>query len=108
MIELTVICSIYTCPYHDKNSPYSDLGYLGYCGRGVIKIDGQGVCSEIFHNVADRASKRKIYKNRTVFIDTEEMPETIEENRKEDAGSRPEDLIDGPAAYEQVAEKEIL
>lgn len=36
------------------------------------------------------------------------MPETIEENRKEDAGSRPEDLIDGPAAYEQVAEKEIL
>lgn len=81
---------------------------MGYCGRGVIRINGQGVCTEIYHNDADRASKRKIYKNRTVFIDTEEMPETIEENRKEDAGSRPEDLIDGPAAYEQVAEKEIL
>lgn len=66
----------------------------------MIKIDGQGVCSEIYHNAADKISKRKIYKNRTVFIDTEERPETIEEDRKEDAGSRPEDLIDGPAAYE--------
>lgn len=104
MIELTVICGRTYCPYFDKNSPYE--GGWGYCGRGVIKVDQSGVCAGV--NEVHHWNGRKIYKNRTVFIDTEEMPETIEENRKEDAGSRPEDLIDGPAAYEQVAEKEIL
>jgi hypothetical protein len=36
---MTVICKVLSCPFWDKR---------GFCGKGVVKIDENGMCSVIW------------------------------------------------------------
>lgn len=98
---MTVVCKMVQCPFWDKN---------GFCGRGVIKIDENGMCNVLWKRGQQRIletpyTEERYPKRLMKIIDAEEdeyyeyEDETIEESKEECGdGTNSEDPLNGTAA----------
>lgn len=91
---MTIVCKMPQCPFWDKN---------GFCGKGVIKVDENGMCSTLWkrgqRKMLETPFTEERYPKRLMkIVEAEEY--TREEDRKEEAaaGTNPEDSTNGAAA----------
>ena len=89
---MIVVCKMPQCPFWDNR---------GFCGKGVMKVDENGMCSVLWK----RGQQRELQ----LPVNEENYPKKLikiveaEEYEKEDAAveTSPKDLINGNAAIEE-------
>ena len=91
---MIVVCKMPQCPFWDNK---------GFCGRGVVKIDENGMCSVLWKRGQQRSlempfTEEKYPKHLMNIVEAEEY--TREEGKEEEAvaGTNPEDPSNGAAA----------
>ena len=95
---MIVSCKMAQCPYHDER---------GYCAKPtVVGIDQMGMCSVLWRKGQQRLLAmpftEELYpKDPITIVDAETVvPDVMEEEKEEVAGSRSEDPTNGTAAQE--------
>lgn len=97
---MIVVCKMPQCPYWDRQ---------GFCGKGVVKIDENGMCSVLWKHGQQRTiegpiTEERYRKHLMKIVDTEEYEQetetkTIETKEGEGGdGTNPEDPLNGAAA----------
>ena len=91
---MIVVCKMPQCPFWDKR---------GFCGKGLIKFDENGMCSVLWKRGQRKSldipyTEDKYPKRLMKIVEAEEY--TKEEDREEDAvvGTNPKDLTNDTAA----------
>ena len=92
---MIVICKMQLCPYYDKR---------GYCAKSTfICIDQMGMCNVIWKNGQQKLCNRGpfvegMYSKTFATIEDAEVKTFKDIEEQEDAGSLPEDPINGDPA----------
>ena len=90
---MIIVCKMPQCPFWDKN---------GFCGKGVVKIDENGMCAVLWKHGVQRNLQRPFTEDRypkrlMKIVEAEEY--TREEDKEEAAvETSSEDSVNGTAA----------